>query len=634
MAFRSPSLNLQTLGPKRRFFLLLVVYGAALTAALFTAYFLRFDGQIPPGQIENFLRAAVWMVPLQLVLLWRLGQFRALLSYFSLPDARKIVMACGLAGLAALALWAGGETLKPWRPSRGIALINFLNSVFLLGSFRLAARVMREKSAVPGGALPAGQKRKKVLILGAGDVGAELAQELLHRRALFLDPVGFLDDDRTKRRAHLHGLPILGRLADLPKVSNRQNVDAVILAIPSAGPARVREILQMAERCGLPCQTVPSMQQLVNGHVHVERIRPVDIGDLLLRPEVPLLGGEVGQMIRGQTVLVTGAGGSIGGELCRQILGQGPAKLILVERNEFALYTIDQELREDYPGAAVLCLAHDCGDETKMKELLTREKPALVFHAAAHKHVPLLEPQPGEAVENNSLKTLRLARWAGEAGVKKFILVSTDKAIRPTSVMGASKRLAELALQSAQSAFPQTQFISVRFGNVLGSSGSVVPLFKKQIAAGGPVTVTHPEVTRYFMSVSEAAGLILQAAHQGAGGEIFVLDMGEPVKITDLARELIRLSGLREGQDIEIRYTGLRPGEKMFEELRHDDETAERTGCQRIWRQRPGPAVSGDFASRIEALCRNSHRMSPAEIRQSIRLLVPEYSPSEDTPGH
>lgn len=616
------------LGPKRRFFFLLLVYATGLGASLATSFLLRFEGQVPAEQWQIFARSALWLIPLQLALLWKFGQFRALLSYFSLPDAQKIAAASALAYALSLVLWSALPAGRFWSPSRGIALMSFINSVFILGMARTAFRILSQRVR-DGGAV---QARRRVLILGAGDVGADLARELSNRPGLALDPVGFLDDDRAKRRARLHGLPILGRLNDLPKVSERKRIDSLILAMPSAGPAKVREILRVAEQCGLPCQTVPSMQQLVNGHVHVERIRPVDVEDLLLRPEVPLLGGDVQKMIRGHTVLVTGAGGSIGGELCRQILGLGPAKLILVERNEFALYVIEQELREDYPDGPTLPLAHDCGDETKIRELLARERPALLFHAAAHKHVPLLEHQPIEAVENNSLKTLRLARWAAEHGVEKFILVSTDKAIRPTSVMGASKRLAELALQSAQAAFPQTQFISVRFGNVLGSSGSVVPLFKKQIAAGGPVTVTHPEVTRYFMSVSEAAGLILQAAYQGAGGEIFVLDMGEPIKIADLARELIRLSGLREGQDIAIRFTGLRPGEKMFEELRYDHESAEKTACQRIWRQRSGPVVPEKFPLSLEELCRKNQGRSAADIRRAVQRLVPEYQPAPEPP--
>lgn len=619
-------MKIPALGPKRRFLLFLVVYTAGLAVSLAISFLLRFEGVVPGEQWQIFARSALWLIPLQLFLLWRFGQFRALFSYFSLPDAQKIAMACALASVLSLILWFLAPWGRFWSPARGIVLMSFINSVFFLGSarilFRIAYQRFRDGVVIP--------TRRRVLILGAGDVGADLARELAHRPGMAMQPVGFLDDDRDKRRAHLHGLPVLGALKDIPKIVQQTKIDSLILAIPSAGPAKVREILRTAEKCGLPCQTVPSVQQLVNGHVHVERIRPVDLEDLLLRPEVPLLGGDVRKMIQGRTVLVTGAGGSIGSELCRQILGLAPAQIILVERNEFALYAIDQELREDYPQARILPLSHDCGDETKVQALLQRERPALLFHAAAHKHVPLLEHQPLEAVENNSLKTLRLARWAGEAGVEKFILVSTDKAIRPTSVMGASKRLAELALQSAQATFPQTRFLSVRFGNVLGSSGSVVPLFKKQIAAGGPVTVTHPEVTRYFMSVSEAAGLILQAADQGKGGEIFVLDMGEPVKITDLAKELIRLSGLREGPDIEIRYTGLRPGEKMFEELRYDDESAEKTSCQRIWRQRPGPGVSDYFPGALEVLCREGLRRTHAEIRQSIQALVPEYQPAPE----
>lgn len=612
------------LRPWQRFVILLAVYSAGLTGALFLAYQLRFEGAVPADQLRNLTRAGSWMIPLQLFLLWRLGQFRALLRYFSLPDALQILWACGITTLLAFVAWYLPGLRETWTPSRGILLANFLLATFLIAAFRLSLRLAWSQYLLPSVTLA---PRKRVLILGAGDVGAELARELELRKGLGFRPVGFLDDNREKLGSRIHGFPVLGAIRDLPDWARETRADAVVLAMPSAGPAQVRRILGLAEGLGLSCQTVPSMQQLVNGHVHVERIRPVDVGDLLLRSEVPLLQDDVRGMIRGQVVLVTGAGGSIGAELCRQILGLHPAKLILLERNEYALYTVDQELRGDYADETLVGLVHDCGDEEKVRSLLQKEKPGLLFHAAAHKHVPLLEHQAAEALENNSLKTLRLARWAGEAGVGKFILVSTDKAIRPTSVMGASKRLAELAIQSEQRNYPDTRFLSVRFGNVLGSSGSVVPLFKKQIAVGGPVTVTHPEVTRYFMSVSEAAGLILQAAFQGRGGEIFVLDMGDPVKIVDLARELIRLSGLEEGRDMEIRFTGLRPGEKMFEELRYDHESAEKTACQRLWRQRPGPAAPPDFAARLEALCREIRNRSPQEIRRSIQSLVPEYTP-------
>jgi len=615
------------LAPPIRFGALLLVYLTSLVGALFLAYQLRFEGAVPSDQLQNFLRAGSWMIPLQLFLLWRLGQFRALLRYFSLPDAVQILWACGTVTLLGFLAWYVPGLRETWTPSRGILLANFLLTTFLIAAFRLGLRLAWSQYLLPFGS---SAPRKRVLILGAGDVGAELARELELRKGLGFLPVGFLDDNREKLGSQIHGCPVLGAIRDLPDWARETKAEAVVLAMPSAGPAQVRRILGLAEGLGLSCQTVPSMQQLVNGHVHVERIRPVDVEDLLLRSEVPLLQDDVRGMIQGQIVMVTGAGGSIGAELCRQILGLRPAKLFLLERNEYALYSVDQELRGDYAAGTLISLVHDCGDEDKVRGLLQREKPALLFHAAAHKHVPLLEHQPTEAVENNSLKTLKLARWAGEAGVRKFILVSTDKAIRPTSVMGASKRLAELALQSEQRHHPGTQFLSVRFGNVLGSSGSVVPLFKRQIAAGGPVTVTHPEVTRYFMSVSEAAGLILQAAFQGRGGEIFVLDMGDPVKIVDLARELIRLSGLEEGRDIEIRFTGLRPGEKMFEELRYDHESAEKTACQRLWRQRPGPAAPSDFAGRLEALCRQARDQSPEEVRRSIQSLVPEYRPFFD----
>jgi FlaA1/EpsC-like NDP-sugar epimerase len=465
-------------------------------------------------------------------------------------------------------------------------------------------------------------------IIGAGDAGAAIARELLNKPSLRLKPVVFFDDDPLKWHQRLHGIPIAGKPEFLRDSKWQTQLRKIIIAMPGASVSRLGEIARLAAEVGIPSDTIPALDQLVAGRVKIAHLRPVQIEDLLRRSPVLLDQAGIRSLIRDQIVVVTGAGGSIGAELCRQILTQAPRSLILIDRSEVQLFQIEQELIERGARGVIVPLVADIADPDRIREILQRHRPDALFHAAAHKHVPMMESQPGEAIRNNSLGTANLARLAHECGVGRFVLISTDKAINPTNVMGASKCLAEIFLQAFSAANPNpTRFMAVRFGNVLGSSGSVVPIFQKQIAAGGPVTVTHPEVTRYFMTIPEAVGLVLQAGALGQGGEIFVLDMGEPIKIVDLATQMIELSGYRAGEDIEIQFSGLRPGEKLYEELSHQKERLTETGHPKIFRfvsQPPDLSQVEVFLSRLQCQLDNAE---PSEIKRSIQEFVPEYRP-------
>jgi FlaA1/EpsC-like NDP-sugar epimerase len=444
--------------------------------------------------------------------------------------------------------------------------------------------------------------------------------------------VVFLDDDKNKWHHQVHGVPVIGPPDDLAAVRNRFGIQGVIIAMSTASARRILQITEEASEIGLSTDIMPSMTELVTGKVRASRVRPVEIEDLLGRDPVDLDTDDIRTLIQEKVVLVTGAGGSIGSELCRQIALNNPKRLILVERCEVQLYGIEMELRRSRYGVPnILPLIGDVCDEGRMREIFRRYRPHLVFHAAAHKHVPMMEHQPVEALKNNTFGTRLLARIASEYEVEAFILISTDKAINPTNVMGASKRLAEIFIQSYHEANGhRTRFMAVRFGNVLGSSGSVVPLFRKQIAEGGPVTVTHPEVIRYFMTIPEASGLVLQCATQAAGGEIFVLDMGKPIKIIDLARRMIQLSGYEPEKDIEIQFVGLRPGEKLFEELQHVGEAYSATHHPRILRFTGKPYPLQDVEAFLERLKAEMENMDAGKLKGEIQSFVPEYTPYLD----
>ena len=617
----------------------LVVYGSLAAGSLWFAYELRFTGAnvvgAEPAKVEAFLQtqrpaALLWVVPLKFLLLGLAGQFRGVFYYFRLHDALRMAGALATATLLMLLLpeVAGSvAATAPFSLPRGVTLVDFNLSLLLFVGFRVSIRALRERFS--GQEAPAGVV-ERLVVVGAGRSGEQLVAELRSRRGHGLEPVCFVDDDLAKHGLSIHGLPVAGSPEAIPQLVDKFGVTEVILALPTNSAKRIREISAIASRRGLRVRVVPSMSDLAGGRVRATDLRPVSVEDLLGRQPAQLDDAAIDTLIAGRTVLVTGAGGSIGQEICRQVAARNPGRLLLLDQCEVLLYQTEQALVAAGAGALITPLVGDVTDEARLREVFTRFCPELVLHAAAHKHVPLMESQPGEALKNNVLGTALLARLASEHGVEQFVLISSDKAVNPTNVMGASKRLSELVIQGLQ-ARPanRTRFVAVRFGNVLASSGSVIPLFRQQIAEGGPVTVTHPDVKRYFMTIPEAVGLVLQSATQGEGGDILVLEMGEPLRIVDLARQLIELSGFRPDVDIEIKIVGLRPGEKLVEELHLEGEHYRPTTHPRIRRfvgARPDHAALDRLLADVRALL----PLERAACKQGLRTLVPEYVPYVD----
>jgi FlaA1/EpsC-like NDP-sugar epimerase len=617
----------------------LVVYGSLAAGSLWFAYELRFTGAnvvgAEPAKVEAFLQtqrpaALLWVVPLKFLLLGLAGQFRGVFYYFRLHDALRMAGALATATLLMLLLpeVAGSvAATAPFSLPRGVTLVDFNLSLLLFVGFRVSIRALRERFS--GQEAPAGVV-ERLVVVGAGRSGEQLVAELRSRRGHGLEPVCFVDDDLAKHGLSIHGLPVAGSPEAIPQLVDKFGVTEVILALPTNSAKRIREISAIASRRGLRVRVVPSMADLAGGRVRATDLRPVSVEDLLGRQPAQLDDAAIDTLIAGRTVLVTGAGGSIGQEICRQVAARNPGRLLLLDQCEVLLYQTEQALVAAGAGALITPLVGDVTDEARLREVFTRFCPELVLHAAAHKHVPLMESQPGEALKNNVLGTALLARLASEHGVEQFVLISSDKAVNPTNVMGASKRLSELVIQGLQ-ARPanRTRFVAVRFGNVLASSGSVIPLFRQQIAEGGPVTVTHPDVKRYFMTIPEAVGLVLQSATQGEGGDILVLEMGEPLRIVDLARQLIELSGFRPDVDIEIKIVGLRPGEKLVEELHLEGEHYRPTTHPRIRRfvgARPDHAALDRLLADVRALL----PLERAACKQGLRTLVPEYVPYVD----
>jgi FlaA1/EpsC-like NDP-sugar epimerase len=600
---------------------LTVVYSLMLVTAHWCAYLIRFEFHPDADQAKGFWEIQEWLLTVELVSLSVFGQFRSMLSYFSIPDARSICLACSVSAVASMLVWYTSKGQAS--PPRSIIVLSVLLDTFGLISLRMGFRRIRERRVGAGKAV---SQSRHTIIIGAGDVGASLAKDMLFRRSLGINPVAFFDDDRTKWNTYVHGVPVLGRVELLGKM--KTVASEAIIAMPSAGGKRIREVIQVLNRAQLKCEIVPSIEQMVNGDVRISQIRPVEIDDLLGRERVNLETDQINSIVNDKVVIVTGAGGSIGSELSRQISAFKPQKLLLVERCEVLLFQVEQELVSMGHGERVIALVADILNPTRMREIFAEHAPQIIFHAAAHKHVPMMEHQPFEAFYNNTIGTKVIADLSVEFSVDRFVFISSDKAINPTNAMGATKRLAELFLQATQhNDHGATKFIAVRFGNVLGSSGSVIPTFKKQIAAGGPLTVTHPDISRYFMTVREAVGLVLQSATQGFGGEIFVLDMGQPVKIVDLAHQLIELSGFRPGIDIEIRFTGLRPGEKLYEELTHDSEQLAPTEHPKIMRLvGKSPSVEA-IRDGLMRLLTSKLGADPDHVKKALQLLVPEYTP-------
>jgi FlaA1/EpsC-like NDP-sugar epimerase len=597
-----------------RVFLVFVHDLAAAGVAWWLAYALRFNLDVPPAYLEGMLQTLLWVVPLQAFVFWRFGLYRGVWRYTSLPDLKRILFAVGVSAMATallLHLLLLGDLVP-----RSVLLLDPVLLLMIMGGSRFAYRAWKEHRLYG----ITQREGNPVLVLGAGDTALTLLKEL--ERSQDWRVVGLLDDDPEKQGSLILGVKVLGKLETLPGLVRELGTGHAIIAMPSASHTVRRRAADLCNAAGLKVLTVPSFDDLVSGKVTVSSIRRVELDDLLGRDPVTLDNDALQQLLADRTVLVSGAGGSIGSELCRQIARFGPGRLIFLELNEFALYGIEQEFANRHPRLNVVSAIGDAKDAARVGQIFLQYRPEVVFHAAAYKHVPLMEDANAwEAVRNNVLGTHVMAEAAARGRARKFILVSTDKAVNPTNVMGASKRLAELVCQSLQMT-AATQFVIVRFGNVLGSTGSVIPKFRQQIAAGGPVTVTHPEITRYFMSIEEAAQLVLQAGLMGKDGEIFVLDMGEPVRIVDLAREMIRLSGFAE-EEIKITFTGLRPGEKLYEEVLADDERTGRTPHPKLRIAQVRPA--NHDLQQILAWANQPAPATAEEVRQGLRRWLPEY---------
>ncbi|MCB1174518.1 MAG: polysaccharide biosynthesis protein [Leptospiraceae bacterium] len=586
--------------------------------AFCAAFFIRLDQDLPSiWSNPGFLIALALATAIQMTVFWFAGLYRGIWRFSSIPDLVRIVLATTF-GVSLTALVVFFWNRLGGIP-RSIFIIDWLMLVVGLGGVRFSYRIWRDSFH------PSFENR--AIIVGAGRAGEQLYRELRHNSALNTGVVGFVDDEPALRGKYLHGVPILGEIRDLSELVNRTGATDILIAIPSISSERLRSIVDSCAELGVNVKRLPDLSSFVSGRIFVNQLKDVGPEDLLRRKPVELNRQSMAEMLRGKRVLVTGAGGSIGSEICRQILQFGPACLILIEQTELFLYEIEKQLSELTSQIPIHYIIADVRNESVINTIFHEKRPEVVFHAAAYKHVPLMETNPWYAVQNNVGGTRNVARAAGKYQSERFVLISTDKAVNPTNVMGATKRICEMVCMDLQESELQTRFIAVRFGNVLGSTGSVIPLFKRQIEEGGPVTVTHPDVRRYFMSIPEAVQLVMQAAAMGVGGEVFVLEMGEPVRILDLAREMIALSGHIPDRDIKIKFTGLRPGEKLYEELLTGAESTMTTS-------HPGVRIArlsknaADFQDLLQGLLRLPVKTSDTELIRTIQLLVPEYGPS------
>lgn len=587
-----------------------------ILAANLSAFMLRFDADIPP----EYQRVMWDHIPAVLLIfgsgLWMFGTLSGLWRYVGLHDIGKIIVA----SLASVVVFyvllhvVGGVSQYP---RSVIILTGLLNALYLVG-IRLAVRWFKERLRMIG------PTARRALIVGAGNAGELLARDMLSGGDYDCRPVGFLDDDPIKRKMRIHGIPVVGTTAAIKEASEKLEADEIIIAIPSASTTVMQKILTASEGCTIPIKTLPSVKRLLDDPVSLRQVRPMNLDDLLQREPIETDRQALNPLIGGKALLVTGAGGSIGSELCRQIAQHKPRSLVLFERYENALHALMLELGTAFPDVSIIPVIGDVTVPDRVADVFHQTNPDIVFHAAAHKHVPLMELNPKEAVRNNILGTRAVAEAAVRHGVDRFALISTDKAVNPSSIMGATKRVAEHLMQEFNQEGP-TKFTVVRFGNVLGSNGSVVPLFYDQIRRGGPVTVTHPEIKRFFMTIPEAVQLVLQASVIGKGGEVFILDMGEQIRVADLARNMIVLAGLVPGKDVEIVFTGLRPGEKLYEELFEEHEQAEPTSHPKIRRAVGAPVPVGELAAWLESLQGNLPKWSEERLLHDLRRLVPSY---------
>ncbi|MEE9356185.1 MAG: nucleoside-diphosphate sugar epimerase/dehydratase [Methylococcaceae bacterium] len=591
-----------------------------VTLAWMGSFWLRFDmGVIPEPQYSAMYAYIPYVVTVQGVVFWIFGLYRGVWRFSSLPDLIRITKAI-ITGIFIIAVTLFLFNRLEAVPRSSVPIYICLAMVFLCIP-RFAYRFFKDSLIREG-------VGKRALIVGAGAGGEMLARDLLRENINGYIPVAFVDDDAAKKKRDIRGIRVLGSINQIPGFIEDCNIEVILIAIPSAKDTEMQRIVEICERCKIPFKTLPSVKELLSNQVSQGNLRDVSIEDILGRKPVRLNWKLLTENLQNKSILVTGGGGSIGSELCKQLARFNPGKLIIFDQSEFNLYEVDAELAKTFPDIKHVAVLGDITDLSAVKRVVKTHRPDVIFHAAAYKHVPILEDQVREAVKNNVIGTKIVAEAAIEEGIDRFVLISSDKAVNPTNVMGASKRVSEMLCQNLDRE-NTTQFMTVRFGNVLDSAGSVVPLFRKQIEKGGPLTITHPEISRYFMTIPEACQLIMQAETVGDGGEVFVLDMGEPVKISYLAEQMIRLSGKRPGEDIGLEYIGLRPGEKLFEELFHEKEELIGTGFQKLLlaKARRFESTSALMAQ-VDKLERACIEFNITEIHELLRNLVPEFNSS------
>ena len=589
-----------------------------IVAAWGAAYWLRFDlGEIPPVNLERGLLVLPLIVAIQGGVYLYFGLYRGIWRFSSMQDLTRIINGTLLGTILAVVVLSFATRLNAI--PRSVFPIHTILLIIFLGGPRFLYRILKENRGW-------GITGTSVLVVGAGEAGEMLVRDLRRDKNKEYRVIAFVDDNKALQGMDIHGVPVVGGCKDIPQVAERLKADLIVISVPSATPRQIRQIVAYCEQSGRTFRTLPKVVHLVSGRSLIQELREVKVEDLLGRDQVKLDIPRIQAELTGKVILVSGGGGSIGSELCHQVAQFDPSQLVVIENSEYSLYRIENQLKKSNPNLEFHSLLADVTDAAAVESVVRRFQPNVIFHAAAYKHVPLLEPQIREAIRNNVLGTQVIAQAAIEHQVESFILISTDKAVNPSSIMGSSKRIAEIFCENQTS--QHTRFITVRFGNVLDSAGSVVPLFRKQIEAGGPVTVTHPDIERYFMTIPEAARLILQAGALGKGGEIFVLDMGEPVKIRYLAEQMILLAGKVPDEDVEITYTGLRPGEKMYEELFHEQESLSKTSHEKILLANKRILKAEYLEQAMDTFREGVERNNPDLLMEWLRNLVPEYAAS------
>lgn len=605
-----------------RIILLLIVDILIINAVYYIALYLRFDGKIDMQYLNVYKSSFLYLTAIKIAVFWYFKLYESIWKYASIEEMSQIIIACVVANMGCITYIALNHASLP----RSVYVIVGLLDLAFVGGVRLSYRTIRRLKSTSN----LKTSKKRVLVIGGGDAGAVVIKEFKNHKELNSNPVAIIDDDVTKEGRLINGVPVVGQRYDIMGAAYRYNIDEIVIAIPSIDKCDLREIIGEAERTKAKVRILPGIYELIDGQVDITKIRDVQIEDLLGREQVKLDNDGINEYIENKTVLVTGGGGSIGSELCRQIAKFRPSKLIILDIYENNAYDIQNELKSKYGELLNLkVLIASVRDSKNIDNIMNKYRPNVVFHAAAHKHVPLMEDSPKEAIKNNVFGTFNVVSASDKYNVNKFVLISTDKAVNPTNIMGASKRLCEMIVQAFSKKSTNTEFVAVRFGNVLGSNGSVIPLFKKQIENGGPVTVTHEDIIRYFMTIPEAARLVIQAGSMAKGGEIFVLDMGQPVKIIDLAKDLIRLSGFEE-DEIGIKITGLRPGEKLYEELLMDEEGMKSTTHHKIFIGKPIFKDYEFIVNTLKSLDEGIKNLDNKGLKELVAQIVPTYKSNKE----